>query len=273
VRAGTVLATLLAMTRNPRRRFGACLLVLALPACAREHSSAELVPASRSLAAPRATLTTYGRLSDLLEHGRTGPAVWLRKMGDDPSLVGIGALSGLRGEVAVIDGRVWLGYATGETSSHGRALDGADETAAFLAVAAVPEWRTFTLGVRVPHDGLDGALLSLARDAGLDARQPLPVVVSGRLQNLEFHVADGRGMQPGVAISEQELLAASSKGASKDVQGVLVGFFSTGAHPALLHSGTRRHLHVVLPENPEVGHVDHVDLDVGVTVRLPLPQP
>jgi alpha-acetolactate decarboxylase len=250
---------------------GVCALSLLLPTCAREQSEVELAPASRFMAAPRATLTTYGTLSEVME-GRSGPAVWLRKMGDDPSLVGIGALSGLRGEVAVVDGRIWLGYATGDTSSHARALDGADETATFLAVASVPEWRTFTLGSPVAQDGLDRTLETLAREVGLDVRRPLPVVITGRLLNLRFHVADGRGMAPGQPISEKELHAASSKGALADTQGVLVGFFSTAAHPAMLYPGARRHLHVVLPEKPEVGHVDHVDLAAGATVRLPLPQ-
>jgi alpha-acetolactate decarboxylase len=260
------------MAMNLVPRLGGCILVLTLAACARERSAVELVPASRFMAAPRATLTTYGRLSDVMEHGRTGPAVWLRKMGDDPSLVGLGALSGLRGEVAVVDGRVWLGYATGDTTSHGRELDGADETAAFLAVASVPEWQTFTLEVRVLDAQLDRTLEALARDAGLDTRGPLPVVVTGRFRDLSFHVVDGRGMAPGVPISEKELLAASSKGTVDDTQGVLVGFFSTAAHPAILHPGARRHLHVVLPEKPEIGHVDHVDVEAGATVRLPLPQ-
>jgi acetolactate decarboxylase len=233
----------------------------------------ELTPASRMMAAPRATLTTYGRLSDVMQQGRTGPAVWLRKMGDDPSLVGIGAMSGLRGEVAVIDGRVWLGYATDATSSHGRELGGADETAAFLTVASVPEWRTFSLATSVLHDGIERRLEKLARDVGLDAARPIPVVITGRFLNLRYHVADGRGMPPGRPISERDLLAASSKGNVEDTDGVLVGFFSTGTHPAILHPGSRLHLHVVLPGKPEIGHVDHVDLDVGTRVRLPLPVP
>jgi alpha-acetolactate decarboxylase len=220
---------------------------------------------------PRATLTTYGSLSDLMGQGKTGPAVWLRKMGDDPSLVGLGALSGLRGEVAVIDGAVWLGYSTDATSSHGRALSGADETAAFLVVASVPEWQTFTLATSVIDADLDRRLEKLARDAGLDARTPLPVVVSGRFENLRFHVADGRGMPQNQPISEKELLAASSKGAHENVKGVLVGFFSTGVHPAIFHPGAHHHLHWVVREDPEIGHVDRVDLAVGTTVRLPLP--
>jgi alpha-acetolactate decarboxylase len=247
-------------------------LVLALPACAGEQSELELTPASRMMAAPRATLTTYGGLSDMMQ-GRTGPAVWLRKLGDDPSLVGIGALSGLRGEVAVIDGRVWLGYATDATSSHGRQLDGADETAAFMAVASVPEWRTFSLATSVFHDGIERRLEKLARDVGLDAGRAIPVVITGRFLNLRYHVADGRGMQPGRPISEQELRVVSSKGNVEDTDGVLVGFFSKGTHPALFQPGSRLHLHVVLPERREIGHVDHVDLDVGVRVKLPLPVP
>lgn len=224
------------------------------------------------MAAPRATLTTYGSLSDVMKEGKTGPAVWLRKMTDDPSLVGIGALSGLRGEVAVIDGTVWLGYSTDATSSHGRELSGTDETATFLAVAAVPQWQTFTLATRVHGADLDRRLEKLARDAGLDARLPIPVVITGRFENLRYYVADGRGMDTGRPISEQELAAAASRAAHPAAKGVLVGFFSTGMHPAILAPGVRHHLHVVLREKPEIGHVERVDLEVGTTVKLPLPE-
>jgi hypothetical protein len=247
------------------------MTMVALPACAAERSEIELTPASRMLAAPRATLTTYGSLSEVMQQGRTGPAVWLRKMTDDPSLVGIGTLSALRGEVAVVDGRVWLGYATDATTSHGRALDGSDETASFLSVASVPEWRRYTLATGVLSAGIERRLEKLSRDAGLDTRRLLPVVISGRLLNLRFHVADGRGMKAGRPVSQKELLAASSKGGAEDVDGVLVGFFSTGQHPAILEPGSQLHLHVVLTQKPDVGHVDQVDLDVGTTVRLPLP--
>lgn len=253
------------------RRLGAWFFASLLPACAGEQSEPELTPASRVMLAPRATLTTYGSLSDLMQHGKTSPAVWLRKMADDPSLVGIGALSGLRGEVAILDGGVWLGYSTDAASSHGRALSGADETAAFLAVASVPEWQTFTLATGVIHLDLDRRLDKLARDAGLDARSPIPVVVTGRFENLHFHVADGRGMPAGQAISDEDVLASSSRSTREDAKGVLVGFYSTLAQPAILHPGEQHHLHVVLKERPEIGHVDRVDLTVGTTVRLPLP--
>jgi alpha-acetolactate decarboxylase len=257
-------------TRRTLRQL-AFIVALALPGCAGEQAEPELTPASRLLVAPRATLTTYGSLSDLMTQGKTSPAVWLRKMGDDSTLVGIGALSGLRGEVAVVDGAVWLGYSTDRTSSHGRTLSGADETAAFLAVAAVPEWQSFTLATGVGHTDLDRRLEKLARDAGLDARVPVPVIIAGRFENLRFHVADGRGMQQNQPISEKDVLASSSQGSHENVKGVLVGFFSTGTHPAIFHPRTRHHLHLVVREKPEVGHVDRVDLAVGTTVRMPVP--
>lgn len=252
----------------PRR---ALLVALLVSACAGEQSEAELTPASRLFVGPRATVTTYSSLADLMSSGKMGPAVWLRKMGDDPSLVGIGALSALRGEVAVVDGQVWLGYATDPTSSHGRLLDGSDETAAYLTVASVPEWRTYSLATSERYDSLDRRLEKLSRDLGLDATRLIPVVITGRFLNLRYHVADGRGMKQGVPVSAKQLLVASSKASVEDTDGVLVGFFSTGKHPATLKPESRLHLHVVLKEKPEVGHVDHVELDVGTRVRLPLP--
>jgi hypothetical protein len=258
------------MTSRHVRLCRAWVLALGLPACAAERADPELTPASRTLTAPRATLTSYGSLSDLMQLGRTGPAVWLRKMGDDPSLVGIGMLSGLRGEVAVVGGRVWLGYATDATNSHGRTLDGADESAAFLAVASVPEWRTFSLATGERSDGLAGRLQKLSRDVGLDASRLIPVVITGRLLNLRYHVADGRGMRTGDPIAEKDLVAVSSKGYQEDADGVLVGFFSTGVHPAILQPELPLHLHVVIDDIPAVGHVDWVDLDAGARVRLPM---
>jgi hypothetical protein len=141
-------------------------------------------------------LAQYGSLAALGE-GRIGPAVWLSTLPGGKSLVGLGSLSGLRGEILIVDGATWLGYPSGPSGAYGRELGPADETAAFLVTAAVPAWRRMSLAREVRFEALEASVAQLARDAGLDDEQPFPIVFEGTLRELEFSVVNGRGFETG----------------------------------------------------------------------------
>jgi acetolactate decarboxylase len=248
-------------------------LILVL-GCTRDEPP--LTPASgaarASYAAPDATLGIHGSLRALTEDGSIGPSVWLSTLNGDPALVGLGSLSGLRGEVLLVDGKVWLGYPTGPEGSYARELGVSDETAAFLVTARVPAWRTLSLARAVPFEALEAGIEQLGRDAGIDVEKPFPFVIQGQLEQLEFNVVNGRGFEANKPIPRPVLLASATKGAVETTEGVLVGFYGKHDPSLFAHPGSLVHVHVLLPEQRQVGHVDHVDLPAGVTVRVPEPR-
>jgi acetolactate decarboxylase len=148
----------------------------------------------------------------------------------------------------------------------------ADDTAGFLVTASVPAWQPVPITENVNFDDLPEAVEELASRAGLDVQRPFPFLIDGALANLEFNVADGRNFPTGVAVTRDELMVSAAKSKFASIEGTIVGFFGKGEHPAFLHPDTHLHLHVIVPSEKKMGHVDRVDLPRGVTVRVPLPR-
>ena len=258
-------------------RFHSLVLASCLAlACSQHVEQTKLTPAagtSRSPYAPPSTVTrVYGSLDALSNEGKIGPAVWLSSLQADPTLVGLGSLSELRGEILVLGGETWLGYPAGPNGPYGRTLGDSDETAAFLVTASVPDWRTLSLVRDIANADLEASVEQLGRDAGLDVEQPFPIVIEGALKDLEYNVVNGRGFEAGKPIPRVVLMAAASRSAAESADGVLVGFYGKHAQGKFVHPDTRLHVHVLLREQRQVGHVDHVNIPAGATVRVPAPR-
>lgn len=206
----------------------------------------------------------FGELRAIMHEGLTGPAVQLREVVPGPHAYGLGALSELRGEVTVIDDVVWTAYPTDDGTADVRSSETTDEAAALFVVANVHRWRGVVLDVDVLMDGLDAAIERLAVAAGVDTRQPFPVRIEGTLVDLYWHVVDGRKLHRGSSHADHARTAVS--GTSSEVQGELVGFYSTQHQGIFTHHGANTHFHAVIPASRIAGHVDSVGLRKGATV-------
>jgi len=220
-------------------------------------------------ATPPVEVRTYGSLQDMFERGATRPVVSLASLKGERGLVGLGSLSGLRGEIAIVPGGIWVSQRNDDGSSSTKELGAGDETAAFLVAASVTEWQPIPLAENVPFDDLPDAIEELAGRAGVDVSRPFPLLIDGPLANLELNVVDGRAFPSGVKISREALMVSAAKSKFDSVEGTIVGFFGAG-RPDFLHPETQLHLHVLVPSKNQMGHVDHVDLPRGATVRVPV---
>jgi acetolactate decarboxylase len=233
-------------------------------------STAKLVPAASigDRSGPAFNMWTYGSLESLMA-GSRWPVAFLSNMKEDPKLVGLGSLSDLRGEVLIAGGQVWVGYSNPDKSSTGRELGDSDETAAFLVTAQVDAWRTVSFPRPVPFQDLDDVVLELAQASGLDEKDPFPFVLEGPLDGLSISVVDGRGLARGQPIRRETLLAESAKSHYPRESGMIVGFFANEKRPEFLHPGARLHMHVLLRDRSQVGHVVAVDVSPETALRLP----
>jgi hypothetical protein len=222
-------------------------------------------------AAPAFSIQTYGSLNRAMEDGDTEPKLSLAKLRGDKTLIGLGALSGFRGELLIADGEIWASYPKDDGTSYAQEVGTREEVAAFAVTAHVPRWQGLPIPENVSFDDLEDNVAKLATDAGLDPERPFPFMIDGALVNLKFHVVDGRAFPPGTKLNDDALMAAAAKTTRASTPGVLVGFYSKRSAPEFLHPNSHLHLHVLIRADQQMGHVDHVDLPSGITFRVPVP--
>lgn len=241
------------------------LLMSPLASCT-PSSEAAAGPAPGAPAAVQ--VRSFGALRAIMHEGQTGPAVRIGDVVPGPRAFGIGALSGLRGEVTVVDDAIWTSYARDDGTLDVRPA-GAEEEATLFVVANVARWQEATLDADVPDGQIDARIEALLRERGLDTEGAVPVQVRGGFRDLRWHVVDGKKLTPGAGHTDH--VRASVSGALPAAEGVLVGFFSKHHHGVFTHMGSNTHFHVVLPERPLMGHVDGVTLARGARILLPAP--
>jgi hypothetical protein len=212
------------------------------------------------------SIRAYGSLPGLFE-GETDGKVSLEDVPPRPGIVGLGSLSDLRGEIAIVRGVTWLSYPGLGNRMTVESNPLRPESAGFLALAEVNRWQSDTLETAVPFDELAGVIEERARRGGIDPNRPFPLLIEGTFTALELNVVNGPAVSSGKPTKER-LRDTAVKVSLPRGEGSIVGFAGRGGE-RLIHRGQRFHLHVVLPVAQQVGHLDSVRVEAGSLLRLP----
>lgn len=211
----------------------------------------------------------YGGLRAMLHEGQTGVTVALDALLPNPDLYAVGALADLSGEVTVVGGEVFLSYPEGADATRTEKTLRTDAAATLLVVSAVPAWRGLVTERPIRFEELDEEIAKLATAAGMSLDGRLPFLMEGEFDDLRWHVIDGRRLTAGES-SHQDHLAAAAKAGLDRASATLVGFYSESDQGVFTHMGSNTHIHCVLDEPLSSGHVDHVTIPAGTTIRFPV---
>lgn len=222
-------------------------------------------------ASRHAGVSTYSSLPALFD-GQVGSRLLLRELPSREPLVGVGSLSDLRGEIAIFDGEIWVSYPDGSAARRTR-----DEQAAFLAVARVDAWHEVTLARAITWQELPDELAEHGRASGFSRDEPMAIHIEGRVEAIEYNIVNGPALGVGQGaprpLSKEELSKTAAKRSVPAEQVKITGFYARENAEAFIHPGETLHLHVILPEAEQMGHLDHVTLPQGVVVKLGRPVP
>jgi len=209
----------------------------------------------------------WGSLRSVMHEGKTEGNVALQSVVPGPHAYAIGALSGLRGEITVLDDDVIVsfGESAGAVRTPAQAAQG--ETATLLVRAVVPRWINHQVDHAIEANRLDEELETIAKNAGLDVGSRIPMIIEASAKSLEWHVLAGL---PDGGQSAHD--GPRSVGKLSGAMVTLVGFFSRNDEGIFTHMGEHTHLHVVTSGDRMTGHVDAVTLEAGGIVRLPTRQ-
>lgn len=210
----------------------------------------------------------WGTLREALREGKVEARVEVSDVAA-PGVWGVGALEGLRGEITVADGEVWVteGGAAPETRR------GADlaAPATVLFTGRVAGWWEVAVEHDVAAADLDAFVAARARTVGLDPDDTFPFVVEGSLRDLRLHVIAGACPVRARALG-QEPDPPAYEARFQVTPGRLVGIYAPQGAGVVCHHGSRSHVHALL-EQPGAwtGHVESVGLKAGSRLLLPRP--
>jgi len=217
-------------------------------------------------------LRVHGALRAMFYEGKTGATVTLGAMLPNQDLYAVGALADLAGEVTIVGGKAYLSYPDGHGGSRCETALRSDAAATLLVAAEVPEWRRVVTEREIRFEDLDEEIARLAAAAGLSGVERFPFLVEGALEDLEWHVIDGRRLTRGGS-SHEDHLEAAVKARRDRTTGTLVGFYSRSDQGVFTHMGSSTHVHCALDAPLAAGHVDRVALPAGTTVKIPAAAP
>jgi alpha-acetolactate decarboxylase len=214
-----------------------------------------------------AAVQAFGNFKRLAHTGDASAKIALREVPTTAGTYAVGALTGMRGEILVWDGKLLV---TRGHSPEGRTEAArADESATLLALANVAAWEEVPVPSDMKQAEFEAFVVKQAAARGLDAAKPFPFLVRGEFPAVLWHVVTGAaGSGHGGAHAQGH--AANRVFDERNVTGVMVGFYSADALEGVIsHPGERFHLHYATRDFSRSGHVDGYGVGAGAVLSLP----
>lgn len=204
-----------------------------------------------------------GAMRDVMWQGKLDGVISLDSIANRQGFYGIGPLSGLRGEILLLDGKQFVSRVT-ETGEPVVALE-ENVTAPFFVYANQNEWDTQKLPAATTDISKLEAFITQETST---YDQPFVFKVTGRAINANYHIqnlAEGS-----IVSSPDEAHAGQRSYLIKDKEITILGFYSKKHKGVFTHHDTNMHLHIISNDTTAMGHLDQLELDTAnATLFLP----
>ena len=207
----------------------------------------------------------YGHFKKMVHRRNSRGAVKLKKAISTANVYAVGAISGGRGEITVIDGRVWLDY--GQDGLGNAVSEPGEESAVLLVTSTVSEWHEVSVPKAMSRHQLQVFILAQAEQINLSIRDPFPFLMTGNFPSLELHVINGEN--PEFSGHGSGHFYQMHKTSRKKQSAQIVGFYSADTQGVYTHPGDSWHLHAVLADEQAGTHVDNLSVNQEVKLMLP----
>jgi acetolactate decarboxylase len=208
----------------------------------------------------------YGVFSRMITQRNYLAVVALKDAVDGRATDAVGAVSGLRGEISMIEGRLVVSYGTecGTTCP-----SATTETATLLVTATAQNWRPVPIDKDLDAKAVETFIRGQAKAVGLDETKPFPFRISGALTNFVMHVnAAPNPRFKGHGSFDEMAVTGLAKGGR--IAGSVVGFYAPASLQGVItHGGEFFHSHYVDEQRTMTAHLDQFGIAAGSTLMLP----
>lgn len=235
--------------------------------------SSLLFQASFLMAAEPFNLRYYGsfqKMMHMVHMKKVVGVVDLKRALAGPHTYAVGAIKGGKGEITVIDSKVWLAYGRASLDKAVHAIP-EGEQASLVVTAQVRDWQEITVPKKMSESELSDFILKQAERCGLNTKKLFPFLIEGPFQDVRWHVINGLnpeftghfrghgGEPPFIQLKEH----------IEQTSGVIIGFYSANVKGVFTHPGESWHLHILIRDKERAGHVDEIVIGKGAVLKLP----
>jgi acetolactate decarboxylase len=206
-----------------------------------------------------------GAQRETIMNGKLAAALDLRTLAERRHLYGLGPLEQLRGEATIADSR----SALARVGSDGmvKVTQSFDAGVPFFVWAEVPRWIEIPIPAEIrSFEDLERFVPRAAAAAGLDAEKPLPFLVNGRQDLIEFHILNCIGDAPHNMEMHEKIKVRFELVRTK---ATIVGFHSTRHRGVFTPGDSNIHIHFQTPDNSQSGHIEKLKIGGGARLCLP----
>jgi acetolactate decarboxylase len=206
-----------------------------------------------------------GAQRQTIMNGKLAAALDLRTLADRRHLYGLGPLEQLRGEATIADSRPALARVGPDGMV--KVTQSFDAGVPFFVWAEVPRWIEIPFPAEIrSFEDLERFVPRAAAAAGLDAEKPLPFLVNGRQDLIEFHVLNRIGDAPHNMEMHEKIKV---KFELSEAEATIVGFHSTRHRGVFTPGDSNIHIHFQTPDNSQSGHIEKLNIVAGARLCLP----
>ena len=206
-----------------------------------------------------------GAQHETIMNGKLAAALDLKTLADRPHLYGLGPIEQLRGEVTIADSHAALAHLGPDGAV--KVTRSFDAGLPFFVWAEVPRWIESPIPAEIrSFEDLERLVPRAAEAAGLDAERPLPFLVNGHQDFIEFHILNRIGDAPHDMEMHKKI---QIKFEVAKVEATIVGFHSARHRGVFTPGDSNIHIHFQTRDNSQSGHIQKIEIGSEATLCLP----
>jgi alpha-acetolactate decarboxylase len=209
---------------------------------------------------------SYGHYKKMIHMKSTDGVVGLKMAIQKQNSYAVGAIQKGDGEITVLNGKIYLDYGKDGMGNSIHTIP-PHEKAVLLVTSNVYQWQSVNIKTSLPKKKLFKAILSKAKERGLDIKKPFPFLLEGRFKSLQIHVINGKNPKFKGHGGKEKMFKMAQE-TKRHQRSTIVGFYSANNQGVYTHPGESWHLHAVIED---IGaHVDNIHSAMNVTLKLPV---
>ena len=207
-----------------------------------------------------------GNRDAMLQRGDLSAHINLKTLSDIAHLYAIGPIEGLQGEITIYNGKSSIATIESEQPKIDYSFN---YNAIFLAYASASQWKQITIKPSISGlSSVEACIQTMAEQHNVDTQQPFPFRIEGMVDSLNYHIIWKSDNAPHNKTEHQR---AKHKFSVYNCRVLIIGFWTdVESQGVYTHPDMRTHLHFMLEDNTESGHIDNIQLREGAILYLPL---